>query len=79
MGKRVNLRPDWDSIKISIMTKGVLAKFSQNHEMKGILLSTKNLPIHEDSPYDFEWGWRNNGKDLLGKILVKVREHFRTN
>jgi len=74
LGREIKVRPDWDDVKYDIMNKAVFAKFDQNHDIRVVLLSTGNLPIHEDSPYDSVWGWRNSGQDLLGKILVSVRE-----
>lgn len=76
-GRACTLRSDWENIKYSIMEQAVYAKFSQNQICRGLLLGTKDLPIHEDSPFDYVWGWRNNGKDLLGKILMDVRQRIR--
>lgn len=78
LGREVELRPDWEFVKYDIMAKAVFAKFDQCHDIRGILLATGDLPIHEDSPYDRVWGWRNKGQDLLGKILISVRDRLKS-
>lgn len=79
LGAKVKLRPNWDNIKFNIMYKACLAKFSQNEELKKLLLSTEDRPLHEDCSDPF-WGGGPNfpdGMDLLGKVLIKVRETLR--
>ena len=80
---------EWDKVRFDAMYKAVLAKFSQNKKYKDILtdkmFDCKNFV--EASPVDTIWGvgirwddplvgdeknWR--GKNLLGKVLDKVRE-----
>lgn len=70
------LRDDWHDIKEDIMYKALYAKFTQNKICRGILLSTGDRPIHEDSPTDRYWGFRNNGKDRLGILLIKIRSNL---
>jgi ribA/ribD-fused uncharacterized protein len=69
--------PDWDNIKFDIMKKGLMEKFIQNEDIKQKLLSTGDKIIHEDSPVDMIWGIK--GKDMLGKLLMEVREKLRQN
>lgn len=76
----------WDLVSYDIMADINLAKFEQNPSLKEILLSTRNKTIVEASPFDKIWGiglhwnderildeknWR--GQNLLGKVLMKVR------
>ena len=75
----------WDKHKEDFMFNACYAKFSQNDKLKDFLLSTGNHEIVEASPVDNIWGigfssdnamenvdkW---GQNLLGKILMKVRE-----
>ena len=58
------------------MRKAVLAKFKQNEEIKKILLSTGDEIIVENTTNDHYWGCGKDGsgKNMLGKILVEVRE-----
>jgi hypothetical protein len=76
-GRMVKLRPDWDEVKVEVMNTALRHKFTQNPELLKKLLETNDKVLHEDSPYDFIWGWQNNGKDLLGKCLMKVRDELR--
>jgi len=75
----ITLRKGWDGMKFDVMYRACLAKFSQNEDLKELLLSTGDRPIHEDCP-DPWWGGGPNfpkGRDLLGRVLVKVREELR--
>lgn len=65
---------NWDDMKVDVMLKGLRAKF-QNSELKAKLLATGDATIHEDSPTDSFWGIR--GKDMLGKLLMRVRSELR--
>lgn len=79
LGRKVRLRSGWEGMKFNIMVEACYAKFSQNLELKELLLSTDNRPIHENCA-DPEWGGGPNfpkGKDLLGKALIKVRDMLR--
>lgn len=68
------VRSDWDEVKVGVMLEGLRMKFSQNIELKNKLLATGNEDIHEDSPTDLFWGIL--GKDMLGKLLMQVRDEF---
>ena len=76
-GQRIDLREDWEDVKVEVMLDALRFKFGQNEDLKKKLLDTGNEVLHEDSPVDFIWGWQNNGKDLLGKCLMKTREELR--
>ena len=77
----------WDNHKYQIVLNGNLLKFSQNENLKNLLLSTGNSLIAEAAENDPVWGiglsvqeakqgrqWR--GENLLGKVLVEVREQL---
>lgn len=74
----------WKKHRLLIVYQGVFLKFTQNKNLKDKLLNTGNKNIAEASKYDKIWGigiskndaifgkkWK--GKNLLGKILVNVR------
>lgn len=78
--KKNPLRKDWEVVKVHIMYKIVKAKFSQHPDLYKILLSTHGRKIIEHTYKDKFWGDGGNGKGLnvLGVILVKIREEFET-
>ena len=80
----------WEKTCVAIVKRGVKAKFLQNRDILKILLNTGNAILAECSPYDKKWGigidindpqrlvianWK--GKNLLGRILMEVREELR--
>ncbi len=70
------LRKDWEEVKDDIMRKAVFAKFSQNKEIRDVLISTGKENIVEETINDYYWGCGRNGlgKNMLGYILMEVRE-----
>ena len=77
----------WNGVRQIIVYKGLLAKFSQNEDLKEKLLSTENNILAEAARTDSVWGigisikdnarfdmnkWR--GKNLLGFALMQVRD-----
>lgn len=82
MGRDRNLplRKDWGNVKDDTMRKAVLCKFSTHADIRQILLSTGEEQIVENSPTDYYWGCGSDGtgKNMLGIILMEVREQLRT-
>lgn len=72
------LREDWDAVKEEIMKKALLAKFSNNAEIKSILLSTYPKTLIEATIDDYYWGCGkdNTGLNRLGYLLMEVRSIF---
>jgi ribA/ribD-fused uncharacterized protein len=77
----------WDAQSREIVYRGNWAKFTQNDELKQLLLATSGTTLVEASPADRIWGiglgeddpqardrktWR--GRNWLGEVLTKVRE-----
>ena len=80
----------WISERCRIMYEACHAKFSSHPELAALLLATGDLGIAEASPLDKIWGigmgvtnplaenpLRWKGQNLLGKVLMKVREDLR--
>lgn len=80
---------EWLKVCFEKMYEAVYSKFSQNNDLKELILSDdfKGKGFIEGSPFDAIWGvkmdWRNpdidneknwKGQNLLGKVLDKVRE-----
>lgn len=72
------LRKDWEDVKDDLMYQIVLKKATQNPDMKEELLSTGDSNLIEAAPNDYYWGEGKDGtgKNMLGKVLMKVREHI---
>ena len=79
----------WNGIRQIVVYEGLLAKFSQNEELKGKLKATENAVLAECAVKDRIWGiglsmkdpdrlnkakW--NGQNLLGYALMMVRERL---
>lgn len=81
MGRNRNLplREDWEEVKDDVMRKAVYAKFSQNIELKNILLDTDSEYIVENTSNDYYWGCGTNGsgKNMLGIILMEIRDKLK--
>ncbi len=79
IAKKVKCRKDWDEIKDDIMYDIVLSKFVENHYLANKLKETYPAKLIEGNWWgDIYWGkCKGKGKNKLGKILMKVREHFK--
>lgn len=77
-GRRLDLREDWEEIKVDVMYDIVKTKFLYK-EMKELLLSTGDAMIVEGNTWhDTFWGICNGkGLNYLGKILMQVRSELR--
>lgn len=77
-GQKILKRPDWDQIKILVMTNLIREKFKDS-ELKNKLLLTGNQELIEGNTWgDQYWGvCKGIGENNLGKILMKVREELR--
>lgn len=79
--RKIELRPDWEEIKFDCMEKALIAKFSQSEKLKEKLLSTGDSILIETTSWgDKIWGIcdkTGEGTNMLGKILMKVREFLR--
>lgn len=77
--RKVKIKRNWDRQKDNVMLEVVLAKFTQHIELKELLLSTGNTELIEHAENDHYWGDGGNGegKNKLGKILMKVRDKLR--
>lgn len=79
LGRKVSLRPDWESIKVDVMTDIVHAKFEQNKDLAEKLCNTDTAFLEEGNTWgDRIWGTVNgNGKNLLGHILMSERDYLK--
>lgn len=79
MGRSVRLREDWEKVKETVMEEIVRSKFEQNTGIREALIRTGDATLIEGNWWgDKFWGVCNGeGKNKLGKILMKVREEFK--
>lgn len=84
MGRKVALRPDWETAKLTIMIQLLMEKFSTHPELKKKLLATGEVELIEGNTWhDVIWGvcmcstHRGKGKNYLGQLLMSVRTILR--
>lgn len=80
----------WNGVRQIVVYNGLIAKFSQNQDLKAMLIDTGDALLAECAVKDRIWGiglsmkdpdrfdsskW--NGQNLLGYGLVLAREHLR--
>ena len=75
LGRRVELRSDWEEVKIDIMRQVLKSKFTQNPELREKLIATGDTELIEGNNWnDRFWGvCRGVGKNHLGKLLMEIR------
>lgn len=73
------LRSSWPWMKDAYMGMGLYHKFSQNEDLKDLLLSTGNSLIVERSNKDWYWGTGKDGtgKNMLGIMLMVLRRKLK--
>lgn len=77
--RRKPLRPDWDTVKDDLMRVAVRAKFRQHPALRELLLSTGDALLVEHTTNDAYWGdgGDGSGRNMLGRILMEVRDELR--
>lgn len=78
LGRKIQLRPDWEEIKVQVMTEVVRDKFVRNQadkDIRELLLWTGDAQLEEANSHgDRFWGTvKGEGQNWLGKILMQVR------
>jgi ribA/ribD-fused uncharacterized protein len=69
-GRKVELRADWDQIKLGVMVEILRRWYGANPEYAQRLCATGQRLIVEDSPRDAIWGIRSRGGRLAGTNLL---------
>ena len=92
LGRQVKGYDDiiWNGLRQIIIYQGLLAKFTQNHDLKDKLINTCDAILAECAVHDKIWGiglsMNNNhrfdikqwkGKNLLGFTLMLVRDQIK--
>lgn len=78
-GKKLALRPDWESVRLQVMYDIVKDKFTRNKDLHDKLLATGDRQLIEGNYWnDTFWGvCRGVGENHLGIILMRVREELK--
>jgi ribA/ribD-fused uncharacterized protein len=83
-GRSCSLREDWEQIKDSVMWEGLVLKFAPGTNLAQMLLATEDVYLEEGNWWhDNYFGacgckkCNGNGKNVLGKLLMKLREQLR--
>ena len=76
---KLRVRRDWDAVKLGVMGTAVRTKFTQITDLKLLLLNTGDAVLVEHNPHDSYWssGIEGKGKNMLGVILMEIREELR--
>ena len=76
VGRRVSLRPNWEDVKIEMMSAVVILKFGVGTLLAERLLNTGDALLVEGNTWgDTFWGVCDGvGENRLGKILMNRRE-----
>ena len=77
--RKFPLRADWENVKVDVMRRALLAKFTTHAELRDALLDTKDEELVENSPTDYFWGCGQlgGGQNMLGKLLMETRSELR--
>ncbi|MBO6060667.1 MAG: NADAR family protein [Clostridia bacterium] len=77
MGKKTQLRPDWEEVKDGIMYELLKSKFSDPVLREKLLATGEAELIEGNNHWDRFWGvCRGEGLNKLGKLLMQVREEL---
>jgi hypothetical protein len=74
-GRSIDLRHDWNDVRLEVMTNLIRQKFASGGELADKLVSTGRAEIIEGNSWnDTFWGvCRGRGENNLGKIIMMVR------
>lgn len=77
LGRGIEIRQDWDDIKLVVMEQLLIKKFS-DYELARKLLETGDAILIEGNEWgDVYWGVCNGiGWNHLGRTLMKIRDEF---
>jgi ribA/ribD-fused uncharacterized protein len=79
LGRTIKLRPDWNKVRVEVMYAVIFDKFYRNKGIRRWLLDTGDKLLVEGNHWnDKFWGvCEGEGENMLGKILMQIREDFK--
>lgn len=85
LGQEVDLRGDWNKVKLRIMARGLVAKFSKPEFNKRLVNTYPKKLVKGNTWHDNYWGDCRcfkckyvEGKNHLGYLLMLLRDRFVT-
>ena len=74
LGRKVHMRPDWESVKLDIMEEILRIKFS-DPELARKLKAVDEPIVEENTWHDTFWGvCDGKGENHLGRLLEKIKK-----
>lgn len=79
LGRKAEMRPDWNNMRYGVMLDLVRQKFTVHPDLARRLLETGNATIIESNHWhDTTWGvCDGEGENWMGRILMTVRQELR--
>lgn len=80
LGRKVQIRPDWDEVKVTIMRKILQVKFSDPELLCRLKATAPEELIEWNHWHDTFWGrcycdrHQNTGQNWLGRLLIEIRD-----
>ena len=77
-GRKLDIRKDWDDVKLDIMENCLRAKFAPGRQITDLLISTGDARLVEGNHWgDRYWGVCNGtGQNHLGRLLMRIRQEL---
>ncbi len=73
--RKLKLGSDWEETKVDVMRRVLFAKFTQNPKLLKALVNTGSEILVEGNDWgDRFWGVCGTGSNMLGKLLMELRE-----
>ena len=83
MGRKVQLRSDWEKIKVDVMRTGLMLKFTDAALAEKLLATGDEELVEGNWWHDNTWGnchcpqcSRIGGRNLLGMLLMELRKEL---
>lgn len=78
LGRKIECRKDWDTVRIPVM-RMILRKKFKNADLRKKLLDTGDAYLEETNSWnDCFWGvCKGVGENHLGKLLMEIREEIK--
>ena len=79
LGRTVEVREDWEDIKVYVMKDLLIQKFSNGSTLAELLLMTDSANLVEGNWWgDTFWGvCKGTGQNILGQLLMLQRDNLR--